>query len=407
MDLRRIALALIAAGIAAAWPAVMGAWPTAVLAALAAAAGAWSLVPQRAAARAPSQTTMLAASPGMLDRRRNEMRQELGQLEEAQELQRGVFEVSSELVGCVEEADARARFGAAMRRYWACDSADLMVWERGTWRSLGGPATGEPPELGALIALPEENHGDLVLDLSPAVDGQAALVLRHARVQPSLNGRSDEAQRHVADVLRSQLSLSLRRVMLYNELQALARMDPLTGTHRRWYAESRLRELVDTGEVLSVAMVDIDLFKKVNDAHGHAAGDQVLAGVGRSLVAQLRTNDLVSRFGGEEFLVILPETNPEGALLVAERLRSAVAALANLPVTVTVSVGLASCCQDEHADELVARADRALYQAKERGRNRVVVADETSEGAIIRTTARKNRTSTGALVRKSDSFRKA
>ncbi len=406
MGAARIVIPAVAAIFAAAWPLATGAWMVAALAALAAAAGAWCLAPRANTRRGNSQTTVLAASPAMLDRRRNELREELGQLEEAQELQRGVFEVSSELVGCVEEADARMRFTAAMRRYWACDSADLMVWERGTWRSLGGPATGEPPELGAQIALPEENHGDLVLDLSPAVDGQAALVLRHARVQPSLSGRTDDAQRHVADVLRSQLSLSLRRVMLYGELQALARMDPLTGTHRRWYAESRLRELVDSGEVLSVAMVDIDFFKKVNDHHGHAAGDQVLAGVGRSLVAQLRTNDLVSRFGGEEFLVLLPETGPEGALLVAERLRSAVAALANLPVTVTVSVGLASCCQDEHADELVARADQALYRAKGEGRNRVVVADEVGEGTLIRTTARKNRTTTGALVRKSDSFRK-
>lgn len=319
-------------------------------------------------------------------------------LSERLELQRGVFEVSAELVGCVDAVDARARFTAALRRYWACASADLMVWERGRWRSLGGAATGEPPEIATGVRLPEGPDGELVLDLSPAVDGQAALVLRAAKAQPSLASLGEDARRYVAEVLRGQLALSLKRVLLVEELQALARTDPLTGTHRRWYAESRLRELVEAGEVLSVAMVDIDFFKRVNDQFGHPGGDTVLAEVGRCLVSWLRTGDLVSRYGGEEFLVLLPETPPPGAVLVAERLRAGVAALDHLPMPVTVSIGVASCLQDESAEELIERADQALYQAKQGGRNRVCTAPEP-DGSVLRVTSKRQRTTT-ALVRR-------
>jgi two-component system, cell cycle response regulator len=244
--------------------------------------------------------------------------------------------------------------------------------------------------------LPEVAGGDLVLDLSPGVDGQAALVLRRARLQPSLAGRSSADQRYVAEVLRTQLSLSLRRVVLYGELKSLARLDPLTGTHRRWYGETRLNELCDAGEVVAVAMVDVDFFKSVNDEFGHAAGDRVLAAVGKALTDQLRTGDLVSRFGGEEFLVILPDTPPAGALQVAERLREAVAAIDGLPRPVTVSIGLAACHQDEGATLLVARADAALYLAKQQGRDRVVMSDDGGAESFLRTTARRSRTATGS-----------
>ncbi len=319
-------------------------------------------------------------------------------LAEQLELQRGVFEVSAELVGCVEEGDARARFAAALRRYWACSAADLLVWQRGRWRNLGGESHGEPPDLGNPVTLPADPQGELVLDLSPGVDGQAAVVLRGASPQPSLRRLKPEGQLYVADVLRSQLALSLRRVMLFGELQALARIDPLTGTHRRWYAETRLRELVESGEVLSVAMVDIDHFKGVNDQLGHAAGDEVLAAVGRCLTSWLRSGDLVSRFGGEEFLVLLPETPPAGAQLVAERLRAGVAAIDNAPMPVTVSIGVACCLQDESLEELVGRADAAMYQGKKQGRNRVIMAEEP-DGSLLRVTSKRNRTTT-SLVRR-------
>ncbi len=342
-----------------------------------------------------TRTVALAADPRLLEIKRKGINEELAVLEDAQELQRGVFEVSAELVGCVDEVDARHRFAAAMRRYWACTAVDLVVWEKGSWRALGAPTAGEVPTLTGPVLLPEQMGGDLVLDLSPGVDGQAALILRHARQQPSLAGRSPADQRYVAEVLRTQLSLSLRRVVLYGSLQSLARLDPLTGAHRRWYGDTRLAELCDAGEVVSVAMVDIDWFKTINDEFGHAAGDQVLTAVGRVLTDHLRTGDLVSRHGGEEFLVILPDTPPAGALQVAERLREAVAALASLPKHVTVSIGVAACHQDETALSLVARADAALYQAKAAGRDRVVMSDDGGAEGFLRTTARRSKQAAG------------
>jgi diguanylate cyclase (GGDEF)-like protein len=359
---------------------------------LAAGAGglvAYALLPRRRSGHDSGATRTVD-----LDLRFASLRQELGRLEDERELQRGVFEVSSELVGCVDAADARTRFTAALRRYWSCTGADLLIWERGTWKGLGGAISGPLPVLDQPVQLPtgDDAEGHLVLDLSPGVAGRAAIVLHRARPQPSLAGRGRTEQLAVAETLRTQLTLSLRRVILYGELQALSRTDLLTSTHRRWYGESRLRELVDGGDVVAVAMVDIDRFKSINDSWGHAVGDQVLEAVGRALGGGLRSNDLVCRWGGEEFLVILPDTPPAGSLHVAERLRRAITDLTGLPQPVTVSIGLAGCAQDDTHFDLVARADEALYAAKRDGRNRVVVAEpETSGTHLLRKTSRRAR----------------
>jgi diguanylate cyclase (GGDEF)-like protein len=342
-------------------------------------------------AGANSLTARLFRQPALLEQQRSLIAEELSILEDAQELQRGVFEVSAELVGCVREDDARNRFAHAMRRYWSHESADLMVWERGSWRSLGGRATGAAPSLESPVALPQQSGGNLVLDLSPGVAGQAALVLREAVSQPSLRNRGDADQHYVAEVLRGQLALSLRRVMLYGELQQLARIDPLTGAHRRWYGELRLDEMVNEGDVVSVAMVDVDHFKKINDAHGHPAGDRVLAAVGAAILANLRPADLVCRFGGEEFLVIMPETTTADAADIAERLKLAVASLGGLPRPVTVSIGIASCHLDDSTRELISRADKALYDAKAAGRDRVCLNDEPNADGGVRLTSRRKR----------------
>lgn len=380
----------------AAWGASQGHWCLVYPALLAVIAALAFINGLRPLVTSGTRTVALAADPRLLEVKRQTITEELAVLEDAQELQRGVFEVSAELVGCVDEVDARHRFAAAMRRYWSCSAVDLVVWEKGSWRGLGAPATGDVPALTGPVLLPDEPGGDLVLDLSPGVDGQAALVLRQAHLQPSLAGRSAADQRYVAEVLRTQLSLSLRRVVLYASLQSLARVDPLTGTSRRWYGDTRLGELCDAGEVVAVAMIDIDHFKAINDGFGHAAGDQVLAAVGRALTAHLRTGDLVSRYGGEEFLVILPDTPPAGAVQVAERLREAVATITGLPRPVTVSIGVAACRQDETAASLVGRADNALYQAKAGGRNRVTMSDEGGADGFLRTTARRTRQALGS-----------
>jgi diguanylate cyclase (GGDEF)-like protein len=135
-----------------------------------------------------------------------------------------------------------------------------------------------------------------------------------------------------------------------------------------------------SGRPLTVAMVDIDHFKKVNDTWGHLAGDQVLAAIARVLAGQLRSYDVAGRFGGEEFAVLLPGATGATARLVAERLRSAIAATRPLPgstLRVTVSIGVAAAIPaPEDCQDLVAAADEALYEAKQAGRNQVRLAEQ-------------------------------
>jgi two-component system, cell cycle response regulator len=122
---------------------------------------------------------------------------------------------------------------------------------------------------------------------------------------------------------------------------------------------------------LSVAIVDVDHFKAINDTRGHAEGDQVLVAVARALREHLRAEDQLGRLGGEEFLVVLPDTDPEAAVAAAEKLRASVA-----ETGVTVSIGWAAW-EGESPEELVRRADDALYAAKAAGRDRAVGAPAT------------------------------
>ncbi|MGA9664335.1 MAG: GGDEF domain-containing protein, partial [Pseudomonas alloputida] len=133
---------------------------------------------------------------------------------------------------------------------------------------------------------------------------------------------------------------------------------------------------------LTLMMLDIDHFKSINDAHGHAVGDQVLRQFASTLQDQLHNDELIARLGGEEFVVILPGLAPDRANFTAERLRRAIQDLhvtqADQRLQITVSIGVAGCDADMPApslDELLASADQALYRAKARGRNRVEQAE--------------------------------
>jgi diguanylate cyclase (GGDEF)-like protein len=158
-------------------------------------------------------------------------------------------------------------------------------------------------------------------------------------------------------------------------------VDGLTGLHNRRWLDSTLPRLVQrflrSGAPLSLQLLDIDFFKKVNDTYGHAAGDHVLRTVARIVVAALRPTDLAARFGGEEFVILLPDTDLDGACVAAERLRSAVAATAiEIPDgrtigPVTISLGVAELTATDDAAAILWRADEALYRAKEGGRNAV------------------------------------
>ncbi|WP_119157490.1 sensor domain-containing diguanylate cyclase [Caldimonas tepidiphila] len=167
------------------------------------------------------------------------------------------------------------------------------------------------------------------------------------------------------------------------ELERLARRDPLTGLGNRRVADEALAQALMLfrrhGRPASIALVDVDHFKQVNDSRGHAVGDRVLVAVAALIEGHCRASDLVARIGGEEFLVLMPETAAAGGMAAAEKIRQAVAQarLPELPA-VTVSVGLASLEDGTaDADALLRAADEALYAAKRAGRNRVVHAGDT------------------------------
>jgi diguanylate cyclase (GGDEF)-like protein/PAS domain S-box-containing protein len=167
--------------------------------------------------------------------------------------------------------------------------------------------------------------------------------------------------------------LDRNRSMLLDRLQDIALTDELTGLpNRRRWQEDLQREMARVRRShggLCVAMVDIDGFKPFNDTHGHQAGDSLLRQTAEAWNGVLRATDMLARYGGDEFLLLLPDCPVDEALTVLDRLRAAT------PANLTCSIGVTSSGGDETSDAILGRADAALYDAKRRGRNAVVVAD--------------------------------
>jgi len=188
--------------------------------------------------------------------------------------------------------------------------------------------------------------------------------------------------------LLARVQTAGRMKQLQEELVAQARRlenqlfsDPLTCVFNRRFLFSQLDALVSGARrhdrPIAVAVIDLDAFKAVNDRHGHAVGDRVLVASAEALAQELRAEDVLGRLGGEEFLVVLPDSDEDAAASTAERLRSAVAT-ADGPVPVTASVGWAVRADGEGPEDLVRRADEALYKAKAAGRDRVRGGQEPS-----------------------------
>jgi two-component system cell cycle response regulator len=183
--------------------------------------------------------------------------------------------------------------------------------------------------------------------------------------------RTQIRRKRYSDELREALQTSIE----------MAVVDPLTGLNNRRFLDSNLKALISSaasrGKPLSLMILDIDHFKQVNDTYGHDVGDEILRGFASRVKKTVRSGDLLCRLGGEEFIVVLPETNIEIAELVAERVRDAVGQ-ADFPIEhgarsipITVSIGIADRGRDTDPSSLFKRADLALYRSKHCGRNRV------------------------------------
>jgi diguanylate cyclase (GGDEF)-like protein len=257
-------------------------------------------------------------------------------------------------------------------------------WERVTDRGHARWRSGELEAIAdRIVRLPSERlaSGDAI-----PCDGFMCHVITVGGAPAGIVGigehhASEEARRAVGTAI-TLVGIALRNVQLFAEVRATALRDELTGCFNRAHAleslEAELTRSRRTNAPLSVIMLDIDHFKRINDEHGHLFGDQVLAAIGHRLRQVLRRSDLRCRYGGDEFLILLPETPAAGAPHVAEWLRSELGgedvSADGVTIRPSVSIGVATCQPGDRAEALVDRADRALYAAKAAGRNCVRVA---------------------------------
>ncbi|QOR37713.1 diguanylate cyclase [Billgrantia diversa] len=236
----------------------------------------------------------------------------------------------------------------------------------------------------------------LFADLSPVVTLRLALLL----VMTNIVGfcallRLENLQRKQFGLLqkeRNQNRHLLKEIALRKDLEAQLRMvaerDELTGLDSRSHFMKRAKALLQRSRLekkpFSLFMIDVDHFKKINDTWGHTHGDWVLTKIAEACAQTLRPTDVIGRFGGEEFIVALPDTGPDNAQTVAERLKKKVAELplkeemSEMRLSVTIGIALAST-EDADLDSLITRADHSLYVGKRDGRNRVVMNREGAE----------------------------
>jgi diguanylate cyclase (GGDEF)-like protein len=303
------------------------------------------------------------------------------------------FHLSPDVVEAIAaHHDARPPEAPLARLAWVAERVAAR-FEGGDLAQLGAEAY----EAMALLGL-DRAQADAVVTEVPTLAAAAArglgcddidekvigaTLLDVNRSLAALNQSYEVVVRRLEALIAEKEALTTSLAAANERLETLAMSDPLTGLANRRAVEIALaRDLARADREctwVSVVALDVDHFKKVNDAHGHAGGDQVLVAMSELLRTALRAGDLAGRVGGEEFLTILPDTDPDGALVAAERLRARIAAervaLASGELGFTASLGVAStrgpgCLRSTKA--LVERADAALYEAKRGGRNRVV-----------------------------------
>jgi diguanylate cyclase (GGDEF)-like protein len=179
----------------------------------------------------------------------------------------------------------------------------------------------------------------------------------------------------------NQVGVAVENARLYEKTLELAQVDGLTGLANRRHLMERLTQEMARAQryqtSLSVIILDLDKFKSFNDTYGHLKGDELLKAFGTMVNHMVRVGDIVGRYGGEEFCVVLPNTSIKGAMVIAERIRKAMEDLKisvgddQPPAGRTISIGAAEYANEESVEKLLTIADAALYRAKENGRNRV------------------------------------
>lgn len=265
---------------------------------------------------------------------------------------------------------SRAGRSAPLERVFAWPDADWPSWER----------LGTLPEQSLRAMRPAD---DGTLCATPARAGAAAIVV----VTPADSLLGVAVDRTLTSTVAALLAAMYERTRLISGLVDLAHTDELTGlANRRRLFEAIEQEIARarrSNRPLTVAMIDLDHFKRFNDTFGHTAGDELLRRFALRITQRVRAQDLVARYGGEEFCLVLPETDAHGGLELVDGLRTGGAGDDALGRQVTFSAGLAMWDGAETAEELVFRADAGLYRAKAAGRNRVVAAGHTrpSSGA--------------------------
>ena len=289
---------------------------------------------------------------------------------------------------------------AATPRLW------VLVQQGPEWMALAGDTRGAEEVLQwgdlaeqLLAAGPEKTPQNLTearaIGFPLLVGGKAVGVLG---VKPE-SGTLAGDRRRIIEAAAALLAVSVKNAQLFREVKDNSVKDALTGCFTRGHAieviDAELRRARRSQTPVSLIMFDLDHFKDVNDRYGHLCGDAVLSAVGKRMKEVLRGSDLKCRYGGEEFLVLLPETPLHGARRVAETLRREIAERpvpwAGEGLTVTASFGLAQTMPGEvNVQSVIARADQALYRAKDDGRNCVRIAAETT-ALVADETQRHNR----------------
>ncbi|MCG3204801.1 MAG: hypothetical protein KCHDKBKB_01518 [Elusimicrobia bacterium] len=313
-----------------------------------------------------------------------------GEREEQRSLQ--IYGVAKSLAESLSWKDMAPRLSQGIQKiFGAFEFLLYAVDERGEWTQLlrRGNWAQEPPlsplsQVPAGLVYPPQVTEIVPVQVVPVMNENAQGEKNRSGIL-FLKSAQPATQEHLeaAEEFGAQLGVALSKALLFNQMEMQSRQDGLTGVFRRQPFMDRLEEELKRAALFqtpfSLLMVDIDHFKAVNDSHGHAAGDTVLTRVGKILRESFYETDVVGRYGGEEFVVLLPHAEQGGMMRKAESLRQRVAnevipsGFENLKVT--VSIGVAHFPKDGRtAEALIGSADRALYKAKATGRNRVVQA---------------------------------